>query len=39
MRHLQVFAIAALFGLCAYAAVRGLVYLSNATGLLAWLAS
>jgi hypothetical protein len=39
MRHLQVFAIAALFGLCAYAVVRGLVYASRETGLLAWLAS
>jgi hypothetical protein len=39
MRHLQVFAIAAMFGLCAYAAVRGLVYVSRETGVLAWLAS
>jgi hypothetical protein len=39
MRHLKVFAIAAFFGLCAYAVVRGLVYVSRETGLLAWLAS
>jgi hypothetical protein len=39
MRHLQVFAVATLFGLCAYAVVRGLVHVSRETGLLAWLAS
>ena len=39
MRHLKVFAIAAFFGLCAYAVVRGLVYVSRETGLLAWFAS
>lgn len=39
MRHLKVFALATFFGLCAYAVVRGLVYVSAETGLLAWLAS
>lgn len=39
MRHLQVFLIALVFGLGAYALVRGMVYVSRETGLLAWLAS
>jgi hypothetical protein len=39
MAHLKTFAVAAAFGLCAYGAVRGLVFVSRETGLLAWLAS
>lgn len=35
--HLKVFAIAAAFGLAAYAAVRLLLYLSDIMGLLDWL--
>lgn len=37
-KHLRVFAIAALFGLGAYAVVRVLLWLSRRAGLLDWLA-
>lgn len=37
MAHVKVFAIAAAFGLLAYGAVRVLLYLSHAAGLLDWL--
>ena len=39
MAHLRVLAIAAAFGLAAYAVVRLLVYVSRETGLLQWMAS
>jgi hypothetical protein len=35
--HLRVFLIAGLFGLAAYAVVRGLIYVSDRAGLLDWL--
>jgi hypothetical protein len=39
MAHLRVLAIAAAFGLVAYAVVRLLVFVSWETGLLQWMAS
>jgi hypothetical protein len=39
MAHLRVLAIAAAFGLVAYAVVRLLVFVSRETGLLQWMAS
>jgi hypothetical protein len=39
MAHLKVLAVAAAFGLAAYAVVRLLVYVSRETGLLQWMAS
>jgi hypothetical protein len=39
MAHLKTFAAAAAFGLCAYAVVQLLVFVSRQAGLLQWLAS
>lgn len=39
MAHLKTMAIAAVFGLCAYAVVQLLVFLSRESGLLQWMAS
>lgn len=39
MAHLKTLAIAAVFGLCAYAVVQLLVFLSRESGLLQWMAS
>lgn len=39
MAHLKVLAVAAAFGLAAYAVVRLLVFVSRETGLLQWMAS
>ena len=39
MAHLRVLAVAAAFGLAAYAVVRLLVHVSRETGLLQWMAS
>lgn len=37
MTHLKVFALAAAFGLGAYAAIQGLIYATKGTGFLEWL--
>lgn len=37
MVHLKVFALAAAFGLSAYAVIAGLLYLSRQAGLLEWI--
>lgn len=39
MAHLRVLAVAAAYGLVAYAVVRLLVYVSRETGLLHWMAA
>lgn len=37
MKHLKVFALASVFGLGAYAAVRAFIYATKDTGFLEWL--
>lgn len=39
MAHIKTLAFAAAFGLCAYAVVRFLVYVTGEIGLLQWMAS
>lgn len=39
MAHLKTFAVATGFGLCAYAVVQVLVFVSRKVGLLQWFAS